>query len=278
MFIQITFWSLNQQTNLTAYCSPEEQQRENNVGSRFVLELLVEMDLELRLFCQLLLSKVNNEPSSSTFKSTWMTGRSVWTHRTTNTRVKILDHLVFTANFTFSHWFQGEMGVCYGSAAVVRRHRRVKIKPAPPSGPDVCLKRTLSWISFISQQRNILRNVQSRHRDTFQCVCSLTPTHLCWCDELCVCRVAASTSQCGWTGACTAPCCGRRFRCPGPRSPPWRRDAPPGWPRSGDGHRTPAPGSCRTEARPGSGPEGSLERTYPPGEREQELCLMIYLS
>lgn len=151
MFIQITFWSENQQTNLTAHCSPGEQQRENNVGSRFVLELLVEVDLELRLFCQLLLSKVNNEPSSSTFKSTWMTGRSVWTHRTTNTRVKILDHLVFTANFMFSYWFQGETRVCYGSAAVVRRHRRVKIKPAPPSGPDVCLKRTLSWISFISQ-------------------------------------------------------------------------------------------------------------------------------
>lgn len=277
MFIQITFWSENQQTKLTAHCSPGEQQRENNVGSRFVLELLVEVDLELRLFCQLLLSKVNNEPSSSTFKSTWMTGRSVWTHRTTNTRVKILDHLVFTANFTFSHWFQGEMGVCYGSAAVVRRHRRVKIKPAPPSGPDVCLKRTLSWISFIRLKRYPEQRSKPASRHISVRLFAHT-THLCWCDELYVCRVAASTSQCGWTGACTAPCCGRRFRCPGPRSPPWRRDAPPGWRRSGDGHRTPAPGSCRTEARPGSGPEGSLERTYPPGEREQELCLMIYLS
>lgn len=79
MFIQITFWSDDQQTNLTAHCSPQKQQRENSVGSRFVPELLVEMDLELRRFCQLLLSEVNNEPSSSTFKSTWMTRRLVWT-------------------------------------------------------------------------------------------------------------------------------------------------------------------------------------------------------
>lgn len=96
---------------------------------------------------------------------------------------------VFTAHFKFPYWFQGEMGVCYGSAAVVRRHRRVKIKPASPSGPDVCLKRTLSWISFISQQRNILRNVQSRHRDTFQCVCSLT-RHICADVTSCTCVVS----------------------------------------------------------------------------------------
>lgn len=74
------------------------------------------------------------------------------------------------------------------------------------------------------------------------------------------------TSLCNWPGACRAPCCGHMCQCPGPRSRPWRRDAPPAWPRSGAGHQTRAPGSCRIEARPGSAPEGSLERTYPPGE------------
>lgn len=84
-------------------------------------------------------------------------------------------------------------------------------------------------------------------------------------------RVAASTSPCDWTGACRAPCCGRTCRFPGPRSRPWRRDAPPGWPLSGDGHQTLAPGSCRTEARPGNAPGGSLERTCPPAEQSKEL-------
>lgn len=91
-------------------------------------------------------------------------------------------------------------------------------------------------------------------------------------------RVVASTSLCDWTGACRAPCCGRTCQFPGPRSRPWRRDAPPGWPLSGDGHQTLAPGSCRTEARPGNAPAGSLEQTCPPAEPNKTSVLLDVCS
>lgn len=81
---------------------------------------------------------------------------------------------------------------------------------------------------------------------------------------------AACTSLCDWTDACRAPCCGHMCQCPGPRSRPWQRDAPPALPQSGDDRQTHAPRSCHTEARQGSGPGESPEHMYPPGEGRWE--------
>lgn len=67
-----------------------------------------------------------------------------------------------------------------------------------------------------------------------------------------------------WTDACRAQCCGRMCQFLDPRSRPWQRDAPRGWPPSGGGHQICAPGSCHTLARWGSEPEGCRGRMYPP--------------
>lgn len=72
------------------------------------------------------------------------------------------------------------------------------------------------------------------------------------------------TSPFDWTGACRAPCSAHRYRYPGPRSPPWRRGAPPAWPRSSACRPTRALKSCRSGARWGSGLGGCPERTSPP--------------
>lgn len=75
-----------------------------------------------------------------------------------------------------------------------------------------------------------------------------------------------------WPGACRAQCCGRTCQFLGPRSRPWRRDAPPGWPPSNGGHQICAPGSCHSAARWGSEPEGCPEQMCLPGTRgEKEL-------